>query len=58
MKKKIVRQKLSLNKKQILALDNNVLRQVQGGIDTKVNCPPSVGCTVLQACITCNCPDR
>lgn len=57
MKKKMLRSKLSLDKKQIMTFDNKVMQQVQGGIDTKVNCPPSVGCTKLQVCVTCNCPD-
>lgn len=57
MKKKMCRPKLSLNKKQVLPLESRQQQQVFGGINTKANCPPSVGCTQLQACVTCNCPD-
>ncbi len=57
MKKKMLKSKLSLDKKQIVTLGDSQTMQVLGGINTKANCPPSVGCTMLQACITCNCPD-
>jgi len=57
MKKKMMNSKLSLDKKQVLVLDGKVQHRVKGGVDTKANCPPSVGCTQLQVCITCNCPD-
>ncbi len=57
MKKKTLASKLSLNKKQVVALAGKEAQQVKGGVNTKANCPPSVGCTILQVCITCNCPD-
>lgn len=56
MKKQMQSPRLHLTKKNILPLNTRQTQQVQGGVDTKVNCPPSVGCTRLQVCITCNCP--
>lgn len=57
MKKKMQSQKLSLSKKAIVSLNARESRQVQGGVNTNANCPPSVGCTKYQPCVTCNCPD-
>jgi len=57
MKKKMQSPRLSLSKKAIVSLNTHESRQVQGGLNTNANCPPSVGCTKYQPCITCNCPD-
>jgi|GEM_PF-1888508 len=57
MKKKTLKPRLSLQKKQILPLHPGAQQQVAGGVNTLAKCPPSVGCTNLQPCITCACPD-
>ncbi|WP_162903210.1 class I lanthipeptide [Taibaiella koreensis] len=57
MKKKLQSSKLNLAKKEILSLSTGESRKILGGVNTNANCPPSVGCTKYQPCITCNCPD-